>query len=569
MPPDTGGSRYFDTPARVERAQLVQHLARNADEIVYLRAPAGAGKTRLARLLVDRLGDEVVSVWVDAGIGHELIAAVLRQLGIEDDALLQWPEGPIAGLGGRELLLVVDDADELDAAVMAQLAALHARGGHLLLLGRGGLPRIAGDPDVQFVDLPGFEPAESAAFLRQQAGANASEIGEEIAAALHRAARGQPGPLLDALGGLPARDAQVPSAGSADLAVRGRPWRWLAGASVVVLVLLVLVFQDPINRLLAPEPTRSPHPGGGPPAFVAEERTVATPQDTGQGVRPGADRSPPPVALPELSRPADRAADAPAEDAATAPAVDPALLAPRNDARVPREDTLETVMSEALATPDAQPLAPGPRLPTELTTEPGYAAGEEAAGHAAPEVIADPPASDAAVATAPAPVKRHSPEAVPGDSSVVAGTQQPPAQSPAPAPAPAAPAEGRPAAGGSAQLEDVPAGGGAASAGAVTSEAATDDAGRDWLDSRDPGHYTLQLVGARDVAAVREFIRAHGIGPPYAVFERQLNGRSWYSLVAGDYPDRRAALAARDRLPAALGGSDAWPRTFGSIQKIK
>jgi len=46
---------------------------------------------------------------------------------------------------------------------------------------------------------------------------------------------------------------------------------------------------------------------------------------------------------------------------------------------------------------------------------------------------------------------------------------------------------------------------------------------------------------------------------------RKLNGADWYSLVAGDYPDRDAAIAARARMPAALAEAGIWPRTFGSI----
>jgi DamX protein len=89
------------------------------------------------------------------------------------------------------------------------------------------------------------------------------------------------------------------------------------------------------------------------------------------------------------------------------------------------------------------------------------------------------------------------------------------------------------------------------------------------LKSRDPARFTLQLVGSRDRAAVRKFAREHAIAEPHAVFERDLKGRPWYSLVAGDYPDRAAAIAARERLPKALGRSGIWPRTFGSIQKSK
>jgi DamX protein len=90
----------------------------------------------------------------------------------------------------------------------------------------------------------------------------------------------------------------------------------------------------------------------------------------------------------------------------------------------------------------------------------------------------------------------------------------------------------------------------------------------DWLQSRDPSHYTLQLVGARDRAAIEKFVRQHRIRQPYAVFERNLKGAPWYSLVAGDYPDRAAAVAARAALPAGLERSGVWPRSFASIYQL-
>jgi septal ring-binding cell division protein DamX len=100
----------------------------------------------------------------------------------------------------------------------------------------------------------------------------------------------------------------------------------------------------------------------------------------------------------------------------------------------------------------------------------------------------------------------------------------------------------------------------------VVSDAAP-DGGSSWLKSRAPGHYTLQLVGARDRAAVQKFVRDHGIKEPYAIFARELKGKPWYSLVAGDYPNRDAAITARGRLPKGLEQSGIWPRTFESIQK--
>ncbi len=88
-----------------------------------------------------------------------------------------------------------------------------------------------------------------------------------------------------------------------------------------------------------------------------------------------------------------------------------------------------------------------------------------------------------------------------------------------------------------------------------------------WLRSEPAGHYTLQLVGARDEAAVFQFIARYKVSKPYAIFQRALNGQSWYSLVAGSYPDRDAAVAARAALPFGLERKGVWPRTFGSVHE--
>lgn len=89
-----------------------------------------------------------------------------------------------------------------------------------------------------------------------------------------------------------------------------------------------------------------------------------------------------------------------------------------------------------------------------------------------------------------------------------------------------------------------------------------------WLQETVPGHFTLQLVGARDKKSLTAFMAQNGVKPPYAIFARNLTGAPWYSLVAGHYRTRQAAVNARDKLPWRLKAGGVWPRTFGSIQEI-
>lgn len=94
------------------------------------------------------------------------------------------------------------------------------------------------------------------------------------------------------------------------------------------------------------------------------------------------------------------------------------------------------------------------------------------------------------------------------------------------------------------------------------------DGGVAWLRAQAAKAYTLQLVGAREPAAIKKFIERHPLQGTYAVFERELSGKPWYSLVFGSYPDRDSAIVARDSLPEGLRSDDVWPRTFESIQVL-
>ena len=54
LPEPPAGDEYFDTPARSERLQLLLHLVYNVAAPVYLRGPAGAGKSMTAANLAAR-----------------------------------------------------------------------------------------------------------------------------------------------------------------------------------------------------------------------------------------------------------------------------------------------------------------------------------------------------------------------------------------------------------------------------------------------------------------------------------------------------------------------------------
>jgi len=88
-----------------------------------------------------------------------------------------------------------------------------------------------------------------------------------------------------------------------------------------------------------------------------------------------------------------------------------------------------------------------------------------------------------------------------------------------------------------------------------------------WLRRQNPASYTLQLVGLGEESAVIAFVRRHRLEGQVAYFERRHLGKPWFPVLYGVFPDRKAAIDARSRLPSGMVRAGVWPRTFASIQK--
>ena len=86
-----------------------------------------------------------------------------------------------------------------------------------------------------------------------------------------------------------------------------------------------------------------------------------------------------------------------------------------------------------------------------------------------------------------------------------------------------------------------------------------------WLWSQDPRYFTLQLAAGTDKKAIEAFIRQHKLTGKAVYFHRVRDGRDWYILVYGSFPDRSSAKKAIEKLPAALQKSKPWPRQFSAI----
>ena len=89
--------------------------------------------------------------------------------------------------------------------------------------------------------------------------------------------------------------------------------------------------------------------------------------------------------------------------------------------------------------------------------------------------------------------------------------------------------------------------------------------GRDWISQQDPHHFTLQLASSIDEDAIVRFIHKHHIETHAAYYSTRQNGRTWYSLVYGNYPSRSSANRAMHNLPRTLCHNSPRIRSFREI----
>lgn len=94
------------------------------------------------------------------------------------------------------------------------------------------------------------------------------------------------------------------------------------------------------------------------------------------------------------------------------------------------------------------------------------------------------------------------------------------------------------------------------------------DSTADWLWNTDENYYTLQLIGSRSKNNILEYMAKQRVPEDYAYFETRLEDKSWFVVVGGQYPDREAAMAAIERLPATSeGGIKPWARSLQSVRE--
>lgn len=80
-----------------------------------------------------------------------------------------------------------------------------------------------------------------------------------------------------------------------------------------------------------------------------------------------------------------------------------------------------------------------------------------------------------------------------------------------------------------------------------------------------PRHYTIQVGSASHPSGLHEQARRHKLSN-YLVYETVRNGRQWYVLVYGEYPNMTSAKRALKSLPSAIQRDKPWVRSLQQVQ---
>ncbi|MEJ2685940.1 MAG: AAA family ATPase [Gammaproteobacteria bacterium] len=568
---------FYAEPTLMQRLDLLVHLAQFSDRILVITGPAGAGKTSVLQQFMSRAGEGWRPCAMDSTEvphGNALLARLASCFGgagkadstaVDVPALIErWRALQSAG---RHPMVIIDDAHKLNSGTLEALLNLAgdpaqtAARVRLILLGEESLlaqlARAGLDPErdhlVHTMALPVLTADQTGTYLAYRlavAGySGESPFAPTEARAIHKASGGLPGRINQLAH--EHLEEYMTGADNSTSAARGRRLpRWaMIGLGVIVLG-AVLWKQDAINRLFNPGsdnaqktvPLTLPSQPAQPaqPAQPQEARRnshsallAPMPPDVGPGSGTPIDRNGTPASGAKSSPPAAESPKTNAESAAAGNHVSAAAPA------APSQPAPSTTPSEAGgAGPSGLPsVAPPTAAPSPSTASPA----------APPPVTAtagNTPAASTAQPTPSAPsAKAVPPKAAP--TTTPAQTQTPETTAkPEPTPKSSQPAAAKQA---------PPQTGGPSRA--------------DWLLRQNPRAYTLQLLGARDEASVRRFIRVHHLGKQAMYYTGDFKGAPWYVLLYGVYPDIEAAHKALAGLPPKVRKGGPWARRLSTVQK--
>ncbi|UYM62728.1 AAA family ATPase [Pseudomonas aeruginosa] len=525
--PRVPGFKFFPAQRKPVLGQL-HHLARYSQLLLLVTGPLGSGKTLLRQALVASTNkDAVLSVVISARTAADetsLLRQVAQGLSI-NQASLEAILTKVAQLAitGQDVYLMVDDAEQLQDSALEVLLLLASGTNegrlHVFLFGEPSLlPRLEvfseGEERFHAIELQPYSEEETRDYLAQRlegAGQGIELISNDLLVDIHEQSEGWPGAINQV-----ARDALIEAMlanrGAARKATGGSfnlPKKHLVILAVVAIGVIAAWFMQGKSKPEAPQTASTELSMNG--ATPAQAQAQAQQPGSGPAVEFNGSSQPLPLPLVGESQPVIRE-----------PLAQAAGQGGDDEGGLPSAAVPPTVSSSAppvtpLANNGVTPMHPVPPAPTEPTAP------------AATPTPAQTPAPAAPVASAPASK---------------------------PAPVPAKPAASKPATTAAAKPAPAPAAKPASGGGA----------GSQWYRNQSGGNFALQILGTGSEANAQAFIRQQG-GGDFRYFKKTLQGKPFYVVTYGSFPNRAAALAAVKKLPSKVQAGKPWPRTFASIQQ--
>ncbi len=529
--------------ALTQRLDMLQNLTDFGMLLLLVIGEPGVGKTCVLQQYLQRANSnwQVCHLEADAlGNAHDLVEDLAAGFHVPGADLAQLrTQLDEMQAQGQLALLVVDDAERLPDAALRTLLELSGAAGEtdkrlrLVLFGTGQLQEKLAALSPGYADnthvfsIPPLSELQTAAYLQHRL----------KVAGLHENAIFTPGQvksIVKASHGVPAQinvrarqlliDRHSVTGSSrvgmhtaaAAIASPARRWALFAAAGAGVLLIAVALWPRAVKH-------------GAEPSSAVAESTAPAAEKTVELALPNVAPATSPTAAGTSTAPT---AQTPAVTANPLPVP---TLGPEVEHPVPTSPSGKIAVSSVPAPETAAPPVPTgnvahPAAPA-MTTVTLPVAPAPVAKDAPHPVVTLPPAVIAEVASPAAkPVAHAEPKVLPTTK---------PTQPPKPA---------------------------VTVTGAATVKGVTSSRDNIWLKTQRPGDYTLQILGGRREAAIRQFATANRLQGPSTILQTTRDGKAWYVLLYGAYPSRTAASQALTRMPATVRAAKPWPRSIATVQ---
>ncbi|HET8806789.1 MAG TPA: AAA family ATPase, partial [Methylophaga sp.] len=524
---------FFAGRQTSQRLNLILHLLRSSSQISVLIAPDGYGKSILLSALQQRGGEDLRFCLIHASDSTNLLQVTqqcLQAFGATGDSQLGGDQQQLLRQRLQQLLqiqitpvLLIDDAGQLDASIQQQLATwLHwQHEGHYLLRAvmtsnkASALSNLRNER-FQDLDLLPLADDEIQGYLQQRLQAAGWQddlpFSDKQLQRILRRSKGVPAEINHQ-----AHQSLLMGGGNKKSLLPNFPalnlphWsRWLPVLPVVLVLALILIFQQNINDWLNQSRddsdvavTEMPAEAELPMVVVEDETVTSNAQAEKQNLI---------ELLEELEDERAPQSDTPSTEQTTL-----------NNQAVESEAQETTLNNQAVETE------------TQKTTINKQAAETEAQQTTANNQTAETEAQQ----TGEQPAEPIIPPFTPLDEMPVENEKTTEPATETVAPTVTAPTN----------------------AVSDTSKSNNNEAfGAEWIMQQAKSAYTFQMMGSWERSEIDDYIKKYALTGDVAVFASMRNNKVWYALIYGVYDSKSAALNASRQWPSPLNSVSTWLR---------